>query len=588
MPAASRTMNFTLTVRDFNANGGGVHCSAASVVVDATTGPFVVSSQNTATAWIANGTNTATITWNVAGTTGGGVNAATVDILFSDDGGATFPYTLVSATPNDGTHSLTIPNYPTNSGRIKIQGSGNIFFDINNADIAISTTCSAAKVGISPAGTVTAEEGNAALDLNLSPTYGTPTSSFPGSLETSDPASTLAVDNNGSGCINFTGNLTVYDAYSFQVDQADTYTFSISSSGSMLVNIYQSPYASGSPCSNWLASSGVFNGTSVNLNGSVSLALVPGIEYTLLASSFSASTPPLPNPYTINVSSAGSGIVYDGVPNPGASFSYTYVNVDDATGNIVTIDPGADLSNAATFPDGFYTVHGLSYESSTNLAPYIGGPFSDLQDDLVILVFCGNLSANTVSVTITNPPMPVEFLSFEATATESDQVQLSWLTASERNNDFFEVERKEEWGEFVAIGSLTGAGTSESVKSYGFLDPAPSGDRLWYRLKQVDFDGQSSYSDIAEVRLSGNRTTYLMFPNPATEQVQIIPPLALQGIHHQVKLYDLQGKLLIEEEISASESRLDLQIEHLAPAMYLVRIASEQGKAVVMKLSIGS
>jgi len=131
----ARTLNFRFTVRDNRAGGSGNNSDDAVVTVNATAGPFVVNSQNTATTYT--GGTSQTVTWNVAGTTANGVNAANVDILWSTDSGTTWT-TLLAGTPNDGTQAVTIPSAATTTGRIMVKGSNHIFFDINNANITVN------------------------------------------------------------------------------------------------------------------------------------------------------------------------------------------------------------------------------------------------------------------------------------------------------------------------------------------------------------------------------------------------------------------------------------------------------------------
>ncbi|MCP4250453.1 MAG: hypothetical protein GY778_25705 [bacterium] len=126
-------MDFRVTVRDNRAGGGGVGFDDMVVNVDAGSGPFLVTSPNGGEVW----SGTALVTWDVAGTAGSPVNAANVDILLSTDGGLTYPFTLASGTPNDGSHTILVTAPPTTRARVKIQGSGNIFFDISNAIFTI-------------------------------------------------------------------------------------------------------------------------------------------------------------------------------------------------------------------------------------------------------------------------------------------------------------------------------------------------------------------------------------------------------------------------------------------------------------------
>ncbi|WP_426431790.1 reprolysin-like metallopeptidase [Winogradskyella sp. HB-48] len=135
VPNVARTLNFRLTVRD-NVAGGGTNNSDDTVItVNGTAGPFVVNSPNTNVTW--NAGTTQTVTWDVAGTTGNGVNATNVDIFLSTDGGDTYPITLATSVTNDGSHNIVVPNNQGTQNRIMVRGSNHIFFDISDTDFTI-------------------------------------------------------------------------------------------------------------------------------------------------------------------------------------------------------------------------------------------------------------------------------------------------------------------------------------------------------------------------------------------------------------------------------------------------------------------
>ncbi len=136
VPNVARTLNFRMTVRDNKAGGAANNSDDMVVTVNGTAGPFVVNTPNSNVTWSAGSTQV--VTWNVAGTTGNGVNAANVDIFLSTDGGNTYPISLASNVPNDGSQNVVVPNNQGNQNRIMVKGSNNIFFDISNSNFTIA------------------------------------------------------------------------------------------------------------------------------------------------------------------------------------------------------------------------------------------------------------------------------------------------------------------------------------------------------------------------------------------------------------------------------------------------------------------
>lgn len=138
LPSTNRTLNFRVTARDNRAGGGGTNEASTAVTVVAAAGPFAVTAPNTAVSWAAGSTQT--VSWNVAGTTANGINAANVRITLSLDGGHTWPTQLVASTPNTGNASVLIPaNTPASTqARVRVQAVGNVFFDVSDVDFSIT------------------------------------------------------------------------------------------------------------------------------------------------------------------------------------------------------------------------------------------------------------------------------------------------------------------------------------------------------------------------------------------------------------------------------------------------------------------
>ncbi|WP_179333908.1 zinc-dependent metalloprotease [Winogradskyella costae] len=132
----TRSINFMLTVRDNDARGGQTDSDQMTISNVFTAGPFTVTSQSANEITWTPG-ETETITWNVAGTTGNGVNTANVNIRLSTDEGLTYNTFLATNVPNDGSHQIVVPNVSAAKCRIMVEGAGNIFYNLNTTFFAI-------------------------------------------------------------------------------------------------------------------------------------------------------------------------------------------------------------------------------------------------------------------------------------------------------------------------------------------------------------------------------------------------------------------------------------------------------------------
>ena len=102
------------------------------------------------------------------------------------------------------------------------------------------------------------------------------------------------------------------------------------------------------------------------------------------------------------------------------------------------------------------------------------------------------------NLVIQGNPVPVELTSFTAN-TDEDKVTLSWQTATEKNNAGFDIERSTDKKSYYKIGNITGKGTTTEKQSYSYVDKTSNGGKLYYRLKQLDYNGSFTYSNVLEV-----------------------------------------------------------------------------------------
>ena len=137
LPSVAREMNFSLLVRD-NAAGGASTARDDVKVTVADAEAFTVSAPSSAVSWDVG--TTQTITWNKGTTNEAPINSLNVNIKLSVDGGLTFPITLKSNTPNDGTEDIVIPNNPTTTARIMVEAADNIFYNVNSTNFTLNST----------------------------------------------------------------------------------------------------------------------------------------------------------------------------------------------------------------------------------------------------------------------------------------------------------------------------------------------------------------------------------------------------------------------------------------------------------------
>ena len=165
LASVGRTYNWRLTVRDNHIGGSCTAEDNMVVTVSSASGPFLVTAPNTAVTWPA--LSTQTVTWDVANTTTAPVSCANVDIFLSLDGGLTYPIVLATATPNDGTHSIQVPDNQTTTARIMVKGSGNIFFDISNQNFTIGPPANDFTLDVTPDTLVICSPTEAIFNVNI-------------------------------------------------------------------------------------------------------------------------------------------------------------------------------------------------------------------------------------------------------------------------------------------------------------------------------------------------------------------------------------------------------------------------------------
>ncbi|MHA7099768.1 hypothetical protein [Roseivirga pacifica] len=186
--------------------------------------------------------------------------------------------------------------------------------------------------------------------------------------------------------------------------------------------------------------------------------------------------------------------------------------------------------------------------------------------------------------------LPIELLAFDAQKTARNHVKLDWATLSESDNAQFVIERSANGREFEGIGSLTGAGNSEAIKYYTFTDFEPETGYSFYRLKQIDFNGQTDYSEIKSVFVEAEfEEEFGLFTNPIRmgDEVKINYNLK-EDKETLIQVLSPNGQLLWEKThwLDASNNHVRLSSDRLIKGLNVIRIMDNQNRSKVLKLLV--
>jgi len=179
-----------------------------------------------------------------------------------------------------------------------------------------------------------------------------------------------------------------------------------------------------------------------------------------------------------------------------------------------------------------------------------------------------------LKVCILSVVLPVELTYFEGKI-DNAASYLSWETQAEESNDYFEVQYSTDGREFSTIGMVDGNGTTSEVQNYGYTHKDVKSTDNYYRLKQVDFDGDFEYSDIIYLKNNVSDTPVAIYPNPARELVTYDGEAAI------LTFFDIQGRQVMQQP---ANERTTIDISTLKSGVYTIEILTNTGNRIFEKL----
>ncbi len=268
------------------------------------------------------------------------------------------------------------------------------------------------------------------------------------------------------------------------------------------------------------------------------------------------------------------------------------------------ISSSADLSNVtlssvATSDVHFNNTVENAYDASDiKVAAYYGGcwkniggtasvdPYEEVAHSIitmtdVVIPRDPNRSAEGVIITLgsknDNTVLPIELVSFTATC-DGRSALVEWTTATEKNNDYFSLERSDDAVNFTEIARVAGAGNSIEPLDYSYTDYGIHGGDNYYRLVQVDYDGTRTTSEIIVancIESEVDEPEVQAYPNPFSGELTLV----LDNFDNRaatIEVYDMLGKLIYTEKASAPQNSYEtiLNLSNLPPAAYTVRVST--------------
>jgi hypothetical protein len=253
-------------------------------------------------------------------------------------------------------------------------------------------------------------------------------------------------------------------------------------------------------------------------------------------------------------------------------------------------------SRAVSTPYAFNTTPELVYDQYNNgVASYVspGTPDANTNDPGMVaytppvnpywgfsFLTSGFSTTHLHPIPTLNPPLPIELISFSANPDEQ-HIVLEWITASERNNDYFVIERSTDALIFNEIGRINSIGNSTTLLSYRHEDhDVLQGVRYYYRIKQVDFDGTYANSEIVSAILSIRKDIIVgpFIPNPAT-LTTLLNVVTSNPQKVIFKLFALNGERLISEKYDLQQGNNEINIDmgRIEPGTYFGQLHTAEG-----------
>ncbi|MFT6865924.1 MAG: hypothetical protein ACJA08_000750 [Cyclobacteriaceae bacterium] len=248
----------------------------------------------------------------------------------------------------------------------------------------------------------------------------------------------------------------------------------------------------------------------------------------------------------------------------------------DITGDI---NASASDGDTITINDGSLNVDGVFNIGNSDIVIDSNGGVISIFD---IVDTTGNDTSNFTppiegSVISGGTELPIELISFDARYV-NNQVEISWVTGSEINNEYIVVQKSYDGLEFQTISRHQGYGTTSDIQKYSFTDTRGlNAPMIFYRLQQFDYDGKSETfpTEVVYTQLHSLQMTVNIFPNPTVSHVKVNISGMLKNEITEISIIDINGRMVKSESFNAINHSYELsELDHLNSGVYFLLLTN--------------
>ncbi|MFM9840196.1 MAG: T9SS type A sorting domain-containing protein [Cyclobacteriaceae bacterium] len=352
-----------------------------------------------------------------------------------------------------------------------------------------------------------------------------------------------------------------------------------------------------STTTNWL-----YGGTFTrNWVASTSITSTSGNFYGLfpMGTSSSSSYRPLQINSTVSPTASGTYSVTHTSASTTTDLSPTF---SDAGTTVQRIDDSQFVGSLATISNGTYNINvtmtgylGTGSLLDIRLATFVSGTTAtSVGTHTAAAGTVINPTAGRTGLTATNlsndfriattnlaaTPLPIELIYFSAVL-RNLMVELSWATASELNNDFFTIERSGSGEKFETVKTVKGKGTTNLTSNYQDVDEDPLPGTSYYRLKQTDFDGNHTYSEVITIEINSATSQFKIYPNPIADNKFTLEMNGLSGsVEVPLSVISMQGVIVHQASYQSSTAgslKVIVELNAVPSGVYMVVVNAATG-----------